>query len=129
MVVNNKFKSCLAKIKVAQLNNKKKLKIKLSLVETSLLDILWLKGFIYGYERFGKYLHIFLKYNCSGRGLLASLSLGSYRLSSKELINLLRLDYYSGYFVVTPKKKVHFYSGNYFLNLNQLIGTEVIAKV
>jgi hypothetical protein len=39
-MINNKFKSCLAKIKVAQSNKKKILKIKLSMVEVTLLDIL-----------------------------------------------------------------------------------------
>lgn len=40
MAVKHKIKSCLAKVKIAQLNKKKILKIKSSLTNSVLLDVL-----------------------------------------------------------------------------------------
>jgi ribosomal protein S8 len=100
------------------------------MVEVTLLDILWQKGFIHGYSIFDKYCHIFLKYNLAGYGLLESVVLVNYNLSNKELRNSFHLNYYCGYITMSSKKKIHYYSGNRFLNLNESsFSGELIAKI
>jgi hypothetical protein len=65
-----------------------------------------------------------------GFGLLESLNLINYKLNTKNLAKLLQLDYYSGYFIVSTKKKIQYYSGKRFLNLNQhIVYGELVAKL
>jgi ribosomal protein S8 len=101
MSIINKLKLLLSKIRVAQLNNKKKLKLKSLSIDTFLLEILWKNGFIYGYNKTQLGYFIFLRYNLQGQGILDSTIFLDYDLSNKKLKGLLLLNPNDSYLVFT----------------------------
>lgn len=101
MLAVNRSKLILAKLKIAEDNNKKVLKIKLFFTDLPLLDLLWKNGFIYGYTYSKNFYFIFLKYNLKGLGLLHSTFFFDIKLSKKDLSNYLKLDSYYSYLVWT----------------------------
>lgn len=115
----------MAKLKVAQDNNKKILKIKLFSTDLPLLNLLWKNGFIYGYTYSENFYFIFLKYNLKGLGLLHSTFFICAKLSKKELSNYLKLDSYYSYLVWTVEGFV-LYS---FKNQTVKDGGILIAKL
>ena len=67
--MNNKFKSLLSQIKIAQIKRKQSVYIKLQPYFFSILNILWRNGFIYSYSQTKTQIIVFLKYNEQGIGL------------------------------------------------------------
>jgi ribosomal protein S8 len=93
MSIINKFKFVLSKIKVAQLNKKKKIQVKIIYTELIILDALWKNGFIYGYTKKVKdNYNVFLRYSLRGLGILNSISFSKLKLNNKQLKTLIILD-------------------------------------
>lgn len=103
MLIINNFKLILSKIRVAQQNKKKILKLNTFDNDLIILDILWKKGFIYGYNKTKNGYIIFLKYSLQGFGVLESLIFLNSKLTKKELKTLLILDSNFSYLVLTYK--------------------------
>ncbi len=99
----NKFKLVLSKIKIAQCNYKKILKLKISSIDFILLNILWKEGFIFGYSKIKQFYFIFLKYNLQGIGLLSSIDFMLILVTKKELNNFKLIDPLCNFLVMTSK--------------------------
>ena len=97
----NKFKSVLSKIKIAQHNYKKILKLKFLTIDLILLNILWREGFIYGYSKIKQFYFIFLKYNLQGVGLLSFLNFMLISVTKKQLNNLKLINPHCNFLVLT----------------------------
>ena len=109
MSIINKIKLLLAKIKIAQLSYKKKIKVSILSIDLILLSKLWEFGFIYGYTKINNFIYILLKYNLVGSGLINSVIFFNVILSRKELKSSLKLDPFYSYLVMTTKGII-FYS-------------------
>jgi len=103
MLISNQFKLLLSKIKVAQFNKKKILKLKLFSVVLPLLDILWGCGIIYGYSKIKNGYIIFLKYSLRGLGTLNSVAFFYPILTKNQLKTLLTINPHYSYLVLTCK--------------------------
>lgn len=123
MLMINKFKSILSKIRIAQQNKKKILKLNVFNSDLLILNVLWKKGLIYGYNRKKDGYVIFLKYNLRGVGILNSLVFLDTKLTKKELKTLLILDSNFSYLVVS-------YEGIFIYSLatNVKYGGKLIGK-
>jgi len=119
----NKFKLILSKIRIAQQNKKKILKLNVFNSDLLILNVLWKKGLIYGYNKTKDGYVVFLKYSLRGLGLLNSLVFLNTKLTKKELKTLLILDSNFSYLVLT-------YKGVYIYSLanNIKYGGKLIAK-
>jgi ribosomal protein S8 len=111
MISINRFKLILSKLKVAQLNRKKIIKINLFLTDLKLLNLLWKNGFIYGYCKCKKIYNIFLKYTLKGLGVLNSMTFFNKIISKKELNNILWLNSGNSYLILSFDG-LKIYSGN-----------------
>jgi ribosomal protein S8 len=108
MQVKNRIKSCLAKIKIAQIERKKILFLTSLITDKKLLGMLWQKGFIYGYnEKLTGYI-IFLKYKSCGLGVLSSVKFVSENFLNKRLL----LNLYASYFMLCNDNQVQIFSGS-----------------
>ena len=107
----NRFKLILSKLKVAQLNRKKIIKINLFLTDLKLLNLLWKNGFIYGYCKCNNSYNIFLKYTLKGLGILNSIIFLNKKVSKKELNNILLLNSGNSYLILSLDG-LKIYSGN-----------------
>ena len=125
MLFYNKLKAVLGHIKVAQINHKKKVILKVFSAEVNLLNTLWKNGFIYGYTKIFKTYIIFLKYNIYGIGLLTQIIFLTKVVSQKELYNLLVLDPHTSYIIITTKT-INFCS---FKNITVNFSGLLIAKL
>jgi ribosomal protein S8 len=103
MSITNKLKLLLSKIRVAQLNKKKKLKLKILLIDVFLLEILWKNNFIYGYNKIQLCYFVFLRYNLQGQGILDSVIFLNSHLNNKKLKRLLSLNPNENYLVLTHR--------------------------
>jgi len=99
----NRIKFVLAKIKVAELKYKNVVKIKIFTADSTILNILWSHGLIYGYTIIDRFHIIILKYTTQGFGIVTPIIFLSGNISKKEIQNLLILSPYSSYFVMTVK--------------------------
>lgn len=125
MFIINKIKFLLAKIRLAQINYKKILKIRLGYWELIIVKLLWKNGFIYGYNKLGDFYFIFLKYKISGIGILNELIFYNRFISKKQLNLLLSLEKNSYYFIFT-KRGCKLYSKK---NNLILLGGVLIARL
>jgi hypothetical protein len=85
------------------LKYKKVVKIKIFTVDSIILNTLWSQSLIYGYTIIDKFHIIILKYTTQGFGIITPIIFLSGNVSKKEIQNLLILDSYSSYFVMTIK--------------------------
>ena len=99
----NRIKFILAKIKVAELQYKKVVKIKIFTVDSIILNTLWSNNLIYGYTIIDSFHIVILKYITQGFGIISSITFLNGNVSKKKIQNLLILDSYSSYFVITTK--------------------------
>lgn len=99
----NRIKFVLAKIKVAELKYKKVVKIKFFTLDSIILNILWSHRLIYGYTIINRFYNIILKYTTQGFGMITPIIFLNDKVSKKKIQNLLILDSYSSYFVITIK--------------------------
>jgi ribosomal protein S8 len=104
MSIINKLKLLLSKIRVAQFNKKKKLKLKILSVDIFLLEILWKNNFIYGYNKIQSGYFVFLRYNLQGQGILDYLLFLYSHLNNKKLKRLLLLNPNESYLVLTQRR-------------------------
>nr|QFP99044.1 ribosomal protein S8 [Rhizaria sp.] len=125
MLSIHRFKLVLAKIKIAQLTYKKILKIKLFSIDLRLLNILWRNGYIYGYSKINGFYFIYLKYNLQGKGLLSSVIFLNKNLSRNQIYNLLMMDPYYCYFIMSIKGFIFVSVKNPIINC----GGKLIAKL
>lgn len=93
----------LSKIKVAQYSKKTTLKLKNLSVDLIILDVLWKKGFIYGYTKIQCSYTIFLKYSLQSLGILNSMLFLKSKLANKQLKTLITLDPNHSYLFLTNK--------------------------
>lgn len=93
----------LSKIRVAQFSKKMTLKLKTRPVDLILLDVLWRKGFIYGYTKIQGSSTIFLRYSLEGLGVLNSIVFLNSELTTLQIKTLIRLDPNYSYLVLTNK--------------------------
>ena len=105
----NKFTLILSKIKIAQCNYKKILKLKMLPVGLILLNVLWKEGFIYGYSQTKQFYFLFLKYNSQGIGILSQMEFLLLAITKKQLNNYKLKDPHCNYLVFTSKG-LKFYS-------------------
>lgn len=96
-----KYKVLLAKIKTAQLKYKKILKLKFCYSDLLLLNSLWKRGFIYGYNKGFQLIIIFLKYSLLGFGLLSKIKFVCALITKKELNSLLFFEPYCSFLIVS----------------------------
>lgn len=99
----NKFKLVLSKIRLAQLNKKKILQLKISSVNFVFLDLLWKHGLIFGYNKTQFCYIIFLRYSLSANGSLNSIVFFNFKLTNKEFNSLASLNPHNNYLVLTSK--------------------------
>lgn len=102
MLISNKFKLLLSKIRVAQHSKKKKLKLKKFSVDLLFLDVLWKNGVIYGYTKIKDSYIIFLRYSLKGV-MIDSVAFLYPRLTKKQLKTLITLNPHFSYLVLTFK--------------------------
>lgn len=103
MLISNKFKLLLSKIRIAQCNKKKKLKLKIFSIDLILLDLLWKNGVIYGYNKKKDICIIFLRYSLRGFGMVDSVAFLYPILTKKQLKTLIILNPYYSYLILTFK--------------------------
>ena len=123
--MNNKFKSLLSQIKIAQIKRKQSVYIKLQPYFFSILNILWRNGFIYSYSQTKTQIIVFLKYNEQGIGLLKNMN-----LKKKEIVRLHQVNTCS---VLNPNNVyILLTQSGFYLNktcLLQKLGGFIIVKI
>lgn len=99
-----KIKFILSKLKVAQLKNKKVIKVNKGQVNTLILNFLWKKGLICGFTNINNLEYkIFLKYSVKGKPLLETLIFLNNPITVQDLKTLNVIEKNSNYFILNDK--------------------------
>jgi len=98
------LKQTLAKLKIAQLNNAKTVKVVAKKENIQLLNFLWRQGYIYGYKTLNTFTcKVFLKYSFNENALLSKCVLLNKIVNNQEIKNLNKLEKNCNYFILNDK--------------------------